>query len=136
MDAYRRGDQFLVHLDLPGVDPDAIELTVEQNALTIKAERRFEPEEGDELLITERPQGTFTRQLLLGESLDTDRLEADYDHGVLTLRIPVAEAAKPRRVEITKSAGGQRAIVEAKQRVRPEEAKPASDARRDRRDSN
>ena len=112
MDAYRRGDQFLIHLDLPGVDPDAIELTVEQNVLTIKAERRFEPVEGDELLITERPQGTFTRQLLLGESLDPDRLEADYDQGVLTLRIPVAEAAKPRRVEITKSAGGRQAIVE------------------------
>src|SRR5512132_3190264 len=107
IDAYRRGDQFLVHLDLPGVNPDAIELTVEQNVLTIKAERRFEPEEGDELVIAERPQGTFTRQLLLGESL-----EADYDQGVLTLRIPVAEAAKPRRVEITKSGGGQRSIVE------------------------
>jgi HSP20 family protein len=112
MDAYRHGEEFLIHLDLPGVDPDAIELTVEQNVLTIKAERRFEPEEGDELVITERPQGTFTRQLLLGESLDTDRLEADYDQGVLTLRIPVAETAKPRRVEITKSAGGQRAIIE------------------------
>ena len=111
MDAYRRGEQFLVHLDLPGVDPDAIELTVEQNVLTIKAERRFEPVEGDELVITERPQGTFTRQLMLGESLDTDSLEADYDQGVLTLRIPVAEAAKPRRVEITKS-GGQQSIVE------------------------
>jgi HSP20 family protein len=85
---------------------------VEQNVLTIKAERRYEPEEGDELVIAERPQGTFTRQLLLGESLDTDRLEADYDQGVLTLRIPVAEAAKPRRVEVTKSAGGQRTIVE------------------------
>ena len=112
MDAYRRGDQYLIHLDLPGVDPDAIELTVEQNVLTIKAERRFEPDAGDELVITERPQGAFTRQLLVGESLDTDRLEADYDQGVLTLRIPVAESAKPRRVEITKSAGGQRSIVE------------------------
>ena len=85
---------------------------MEQNALTIKAERRFEPEEGDELVITERPHGTFTRQLLLGESLDTDRLEADYDQGVLTVRIPVAEAAKPRRVEITKSGSGQQSIVE------------------------
>jgi HSP20 family protein len=112
MDAYRRGDQFLIHLDLPGVDPDAIELTVEQNVLTIRAERRFEAEEGDELLISERPWGTFSRQLLLGESLDTDSLEADYDQGVLTLRIPVAEAAKPRRVQITKSGGGQRSIVE------------------------
>jgi HSP20 family protein len=113
MDAYRRGDQFLIHLDLPGVDPDAIELTVEQNVLTIRAERRFEPEEGDEPVVSERPQGTFTRQLLLGESLDTDRLEADYDQGVLTLRIPVAEEAKPRRVQITKS-GGERSIVEGK----------------------
>ena len=114
MDAYQRGDQFLIHLDLPGVDPGAIELTVERNVLTIKAERRFEPEEGDEPLISERPQGIFTRQLLLGESLDTDRLEADYDQGVLTVRIPVAEAAKPRRVAITKSAGGQRSIVEGR----------------------
>jgi HSP20 family protein len=114
MDAYRRGDQFLIHLDLPGVDPDAIDLTVEQNVLTIRAERGYEPEEGDELLISERPQGTFTRQLLLGESLDTDSLEADYEQGVLTLRIPVAQAAKPRRVQITKSGGGQRSIVEGR----------------------
>jgi HSP20 family protein len=113
MDAYRRGDQFLIHLDLPGVDPDAIELTVEQNVLTIRAERRFEPEEGDEPVVSERPQGTFARQLLLGESLDTDLLEADYDQGVLTLRIPVAAQAKPRRVQITKS-GGERPIVEGK----------------------
>ena len=113
MDAYRRGDQFLIHLDLPGVDPDAIELTVEQNVLTIKAERHFEPEEGDEPVISERPQGTFTRQLLLGESLDTGSLEADYDQGVLTLRIPVAQAAKPRRVPVTKS-GGQQSIVESR----------------------
>jgi HSP20 family protein len=113
MDAYRRGDQFRIHLDLPGVDPDAIELTVEQNVLTIRAERRFEPEEGDEPVVSERPQGTFVRQLLLGESLDTDRLEANYDQGVLTLRIPVAEEAKPRRVQITKS-GGERSIVEGK----------------------
>ncbi len=80
--------------------------------LTIKAERRFEPEEGDEPVISERPQGTFTRQLLLGESLETDSLEADYDQGVLTLRIPVAQAAKPRRVQVTKSGGGQQSIVE------------------------
>ena len=114
MDAYRRGDQFLIHLDLPGVDPDAIELTVEQNALTIKAERRFEPEEGDELVITERPQGIFTRQLLVGESVDTNPLEADYDQGVLTLRIPVAEAAKPRRVQITQSGGAKQPVVEGR----------------------
>jgi HSP20 family protein len=112
IDAYRRGEEFFVHLDLPGVDPDAIELTVEQNVLTIRAERRFDLEEGDEPAISERPQGTFTRQLMLGESLDTDSLEADYDQGVLTLKIPVAEKAKPRRVEITKSGSGQQPIVE------------------------
>jgi HSP20 family protein len=112
IDAYRRGEEFFVHLDLPGVDPDAIELTVEQNVLTIRAERRFDLEEGDEPAISERPQGTFTRQLMLGESLDTDSLEADYDQGVLTLKIPVAEKAKPRRVEITKSGSGQQSIVE------------------------
>jgi HSP20 family protein len=114
IDAYRRGDQFYIDVDLPGVDPDAIELTVEKNVLTIRAERRFEPEEGDELLISERPQGISSRQLMLGDSLDTDSLEADYDQGVLTLRIPVAEAAKPRRVEITKSGGGQQSIIEGK----------------------
>jgi HSP20 family protein len=119
IDAYRRGDQFFVHLDLPGVDPDAIELTVEQNVLTIRAERRFDLEEGDEPAINERPQGTFTRQLMLGESLDTDSLEADYDQGVLTLKIPVAEKAKPRRVEITTSGGGQQSIVEGQAERKP-----------------
>jgi HSP20 family protein len=114
IDAYRRGDQFFIHVDLPGVDPDAIELTVEKNVLTIRTERRFDTEEGDELLISERPQGTSSRQLMLGDSLDSDSLEADYDQGVLTLRIPVAEAAKPRRVEITKSGGGQQSIIEGK----------------------
>lgn len=109
MDAYRRGDQFLVHLDLPGVDPDSIELTAEQNVLTISAERRFELQEADQLIARERPQGDFTRQLLLGESLDTDRIEANYENGVLTLTIPVAEQAKPRRIQIS-SAGGRQAI--------------------------
>ncbi len=101
MDAYRRGDDFVVHFDLPGVDPGTIDLTVDNNTLTVRAERRFEQEQGDEILVTERPQGTFTRQLLLGDQLDTDRISAGYDRGVLTLTIPVAERAKPRRVEIT-----------------------------------
>ncbi len=100
MDAYRRGDKFLVHLDLPGVDADSIELSAEQNVLTVSAERRFEFEEDDQVLVRERPQGQFTRQLLLGESLDVDRIEANYENGVLTLTIPVAEQAKPRKVEI------------------------------------
>jgi HSP20 family protein len=101
MDAYRRGDAFVVHFDLPGVDPTSIDLTVDNNVLTVRADRRFEQQQGDDILVTERPQGQFTRQLMLGDQLDADRIEAGYDRGVLTLTIPVAERAKPRRVEIT-----------------------------------
>lgn len=101
MDAYRRGDDFVVHFDLPGVDAASIDLTVDNNTLTVRAERRFAQEPGDEVIATERPQGTFTRQLLLGDQLDADRIAAGYDRGVLTLTIPVAERAKPRKVEIS-----------------------------------
>lgn len=101
MDAYRKGDQFFVHFDLPGIDPDTIDLTVERNVLTVKAERPPLSTEGIEFLVTERPTGSFTRQLLLGETLDPEHIEANYDAGVLTLSIPVHEAVKPRRVEIS-----------------------------------
>lgn len=106
MDAYRRGDQFLVHFDLPGVQADSIELTVERNVLTVRAERSFNGAEGEEWLVAERPRGTFTRQLFLGEGLDPDRVAADYTQGVLTLTIPVAEQAKPRRVEVNRGEAG------------------------------
>jgi HSP20 family protein len=107
MDAYKRGDRFFVHLDLPGVDPDSIDLTVERNVLTVKAERRTLLDEYDEAIVTERPTGTFTRQLFLGENLDTNGLEAAYDSGVLTLTIPVTEAARPRKIEIQASQGSK-----------------------------
>ena len=100
LDAYRHGDRVLVHFDLPGVDPSSIDLTVEQNVLTARAERTWQPAEGDDVIVSERPQGNFTRQLFLGESLDGERIEANYEHGVLTVTIPVAEQAKPRKVEI------------------------------------
>jgi HSP20 family protein len=101
MDAYRAADQFVVHFDLPGVDPSSIDLDVEHNVLTVKAERI--PTYGDdvELQVAERPRGVFSRQLFLGDTLDPDRVEASYDTGVLTLRIPIAEKAKPRKIEIT-----------------------------------
>jgi HSP20 family protein len=101
MDAYRDGDHFVVQFDLPGVDPSSIDLNVERNVLTVKAERA--PSYGDnvELQVAERPRGVFSRQLFLGETLDTDRIEASYDAGVLTLRIAVAEKAQPRKIEIT-----------------------------------
>jgi HSP20 family protein len=108
MDAYRRNGDFVVHFDLPGVDPASIDLTVEKNVLTVTAERHFSRKEGDEITVSERPHGRFNRQLFLGESLDADRITANYDHGVLTLHIPVAERAKPRKVEI--SAGTPEAV--------------------------
>jgi HSP20 family protein len=103
MDAYRKGDEFFVHFDLPGIDSDTIELTVEQNVLTVRAERPALGAAGAEVLVTERPSGTFTRQLFLGETLDTEHLKADYTAGVLIITIPVREAAKPRKVAITSS---------------------------------
>jgi HSP20 family protein len=109
MDAYRHDDRFLVHFDVPGVDASSIDLTVEKNVLTVSAERRWQPTEGDQVLVSERPQGSFKRQLFLGEGLDADRIEASYDHGVLTVSIPVAEQAKPRRVEISSGKGNSRA---------------------------
>ena len=100
MDAYREGDQFIVEFDLPGVDPGSIDLTVEKNALTVRAQRSWEPKENQEVLISERPQGTFTRQLFLGDGLDTEKIQAAYNNGVLRLTIPVAEKAKPRKVQV------------------------------------
>lgn len=108
MDAYRRNGDFVVHFDLPGVDPASIDLTVEKNVLTVAAERHFARSESDEITVSERPQGRFNRQLFLGESLDPDRISANYDQGVLTLHIPVAERAKPRKVEV--SAGAPEAV--------------------------
>lgn len=105
MDAYRRGDRFFLHLDLPGVDADSIELTTEQNVLTIAAERRFENAKDDQIIISERPQGTFSRQLFLSDALDTENIDASYEDGVLTLSIPVAERAKPRRIQIASNGG-------------------------------
>ncbi|PZF88014.1 Hsp20/alpha crystallin family protein [Micromonospora deserti] len=106
MDAYRDGDYFYAAFDLPGVDPDSIDCTVERNVLTVRAERRRPAGDNVELVAAERPMGRFSRQLVLGDTLDTDKLEAGYDNGVLTLRIPVAERAKPRRVTITAGSNG------------------------------
>ncbi|MEV6615308.1 Hsp20/alpha crystallin family protein [Streptomyces sp. NPDC051051] len=110
MDAYRSGDDFLVHFDLPGIDPETIELDVERNVLSVRAERRTPAPEGAELIVAERPTGTFTRQLFLGDTLDTERIDASYEAGVLTLRIPVAEQAKPRRIQISGGDGGRKQI--------------------------
>ena len=101
MDAFRDGDTFVVELDLPGVDPESIDLDVERNVLSVKAERRPSVGEDTEVLIAERPAGSFSRQLFLGETLDIERIDAAYEAGVLRLRIPVAEQAKPRKIAIS-----------------------------------
>jgi HSP20 family protein len=101
MDAYRQGDTFYIHLDLPGVASDSIDLTVEQNVLTVRAERLAGNREGAEMIVAERPSGVYTRQVFLGETLDAENIGADYTAGVLTLTIPVREAAKPRTIQVT-----------------------------------
>lgn len=99
-DAYRKGERFYLHIDLPGVDPDSIDVTVEKNTLTVMAERKWQVDGEDQILLNERPTGSFSRQFFLGESLDTDAIEAGYDHGVLTVAIPVAETAKARKIAV------------------------------------
>jgi HSP20 family protein len=109
MDAWRDGDEFVVEFDLPGVSPDSVDLDVERNVLTVKAERPALT--GDrELIAAERPRGVFSRQLILGDNLDTESVGAAYSSGVLTLRIPVAEQAKPRKIQISSEDGDRQAI--------------------------
>jgi HSP20 family protein len=111
MDAYRDGDRFVVAFDLPGVSPEAIELDVERNVLTVKAERRPSVTgEQVEMQVAERPLGVFSRQLFLGDTLDTEHIEADYQAGVLTLRIPIAERAKSRKIAIADTDHGHQQI--------------------------
>ncbi|HEV3401229.1 MAG TPA: Hsp20/alpha crystallin family protein, partial [Acidimicrobiales bacterium] len=104
VDAYRDGERFVVHVDVPGVDPASIDLTAEKNVLTLRAERQEVHADGQEWVVSERPRGSFERQLFLGEGLDTDHIEASHHQGVLTVTIPVTEAAKPRKVEIAAGA--------------------------------
>jgi HSP20 family protein len=111
MDAYRAGDEYVVVFDLPGVPQDAIDLDVERNVLTIKAERRpLAVSEGVEMQVAERPLGVFSRQLFLGDTLDTERIAAEYENGVLTVKIPVAAQAKPRKITVTGSDSEPRQI--------------------------
>jgi len=111
MDAWREGDTFVLEFDLPGVSTESIDLDVERNVLTVRAERVAR--NGDwEMLASERPRGVFSRQLVLGDNLDLERIDAAYDGGVLRLTVPVAKKAKPRKIEIS-SAAGERTAIEA-----------------------
>ncbi|MDF3051320.1 MAG: hsp18 [Pseudonocardia sp.] len=112
MDAYRSGDTFVVAFDLPGVDAEAIELDVERNVLTVKAERRpVHAGENVEMQVAERPLGVFSRQLFLGDTLDAEHIDAAYEAGVLTLRIPIAERAKPRKIAISNTDSGRKQVT-------------------------
>lgn len=101
MDVWRDGDTFVVEFDLPGVDPDSIDVTADQGALTVRAERPYVGDEGHDWVAAERPHGVFSRQLLLGDQLDTAHVGASYTDGVLRLTVPVVEQAKPRKIAIT-----------------------------------
>ena len=105
LDAYRRGDAVWVHADLPGVATETIDISVERNVLTVTAEREWHTEEGDQLYMNERSTGSYRRQVHLGDGLDPDGIEAKYTDGVLTLRIPVAEVAKPRKIIVDVNRG-------------------------------
>lgn len=112
MDAWRDTDTFVVEFDLPGVNPDSIDLDVERNVITVRAERP--PRASDaELIAAERARGVFSRQLILGDNLDTEHIDASYDAGVLTLKIPVAEKAKPRKISIVSKGDGDRQAINA-----------------------
>jgi len=100
LEVYRKGEQFVVRVDLPGIDPASLDLTVGRNALSIKAERSWTPAEGVEVMVVERPQGTFTRRLCLSEALDADKISAQYDKGVLTVTVPVRQLTKSRKIQV------------------------------------
>jgi HSP20 family protein len=112
MDAWRQDDTFVLEFDVPGVDPSGIDLDVERNVLTVSVERPAR--DTDDMLAAERPRGVFSRQLVLGDNLDLEHVSASYDAGVLTLRIPVAERAKPRKIEITPGKGDETAASDEK----------------------
>jgi HSP20 family protein len=106
MDVLRTGDQFVCRFDLPGIDTDSLDVSAENNTLTVRAERRRNDPEGAGYLVSERPSGTYSRQLVLGDGLAVDNIRADYSDGVLTLTIPVAEQAKPRKIEVGRGGNG------------------------------
>jgi len=132
MDVWRSGDTYFVALDLPGMNENSVDVTVERGALTIRAERQRAFGDGDTVVVAERPQGSFTRQLMLGDDLDADNIEADFRNGVLFLRIPVAQSAQPRRVEIRRNADSASIHAGDAETRRSAPHEPAAENRRDR----
>jgi len=117
MDVYRSGDHYVLHFDMPGIDPGSVDLSVEDNVLTVRATRPARTSDGVEFVVSERPTGEFSRQLVLGNGLDLAGIAATYDAGVLTVTIPVAETAKPRKIEVTASSSGPKVIESEQERT-------------------
>jgi HSP20 family protein len=128
MDVWQTDDGFHVYLDLPGVDPDSVDITTERNILTIKAERRPEYQQGQNVLVAERPQGTFTRQLQLGDTVDAENIQASYGDGVLHLTLPMTRAAQPRRVQVRTDSSGQRQVTVESEAEEVSPAEPTTDS--------
>jgi HSP20 family protein len=100
LDVYRKGERFVVRVDLPGINSESLDVSIERNVLAIKAERSWMPSDGDEVIVAERPQGSFTRRLFLSEGLDPEGITAEYEQGVLTVTVPVAASAKSRKIDV------------------------------------
>jgi HSP20 family protein len=126
MDAWRAGNEFFVEFDLPGIDPSSIDLHVERNVLTVRAERKPSTGRDTELIAAERPRGVFSRQVFLGDSLDVERISASYDAGVLHLTIPVAERAQPRKIAIATSSDQRQSISASPERRETEDREPVT----------
>lgn len=126
MDCLRDGDKVVVRFDLPGIDADSLDVSTENNTLTVRAERHRSDPEGTAYLVSERPSGSYSRQLVLGDGLDVEAIRADYRDGVLTLTIPVAEQAKPRRVEISRAGDSAVGSHEGHRMISGEAAKQAA----------
>jgi len=126
MDCLRAGDRFVVRFDLPGIEADSLDVSAENNTLTVRAERRRDDPEGVTYLVSERPSGAYSRQLVLGDGLAVDSIEADYRDGVLTLTIPLAEQAKPRKIEISRGGGSSIGAHDGHKMIAGESAPAAS----------
>jgi HSP20 family protein len=125
MDVWQAEDGYHVALDLPGVDPGSVDISCERNMLTISADRAAEYEQAQNVLVAERPHGSFTRRVQIGDGLDTENIQASYDNGVLRLTIPVAQAAQARRIEIQRGTGGQPTQLTAGQQSEQSESSDA-----------
>jgi HSP20 family protein len=110
LDAYRHGEKYVLNFDLPGIDPESLEVVAERNTLTVRASRRNTAPEDAQFVMAERPSGEYSRQIVMGDGLDLDSVGANYHDGVLTVTIPVAEQAKPRRIEIGRDTSNHKVI--------------------------